>query len=235
MPEETKQVVIETHGLIKDFKLGDRKIRVLKGIDISISEGEFIILFGPSGSGKTTLLNMIAGLDSVTAGDVIVQGLNLSKASSRKLARHRLNNVGIVFQDFNLIESMTAVQNVTLPLIFSNSKTKDRIKTAKRLLTDMGLEKRFDHKPIELSGGEQQRVAIARSLVNNPSILIIDEPTGNLDTASANEIMKIICGLNKNLKRTIVLVTHNPNHLGLADRVLSMQDGKIVSEMKGET
>jgi len=233
MTEETKQFAIETHNLIKDFQLGDRTIRVLKGINISIFEGEFIILFGPSGSGKTTLLNMIAGLDSVTSGDIIVQGLNLSKSSSGKLARHRLNNVGIVFQDFNLIESMTAVQNVTLPLIFSNSKYKDRIKIAKKLLSEMGLEDRFGHKPIELSGGEQQRVAIARALVNNPDILIIDEPTGNLDSKSANEIMKIIVSLNKNLKRTIVLVTHNPNHLGLADRVLSMQDGKIVNEMKG--
>jgi putative ABC transport system ATP-binding protein len=140
----------------------------------------------------------------------------------------------MVFQDFNLIQSMSALQNVILPMIFSNIKNKDRTKVAKKLLEEMSLENRASHKPIELSGGEQQRVAIARALVNNPDILIIDEPTGNLDNKSANEIMKIICSLNKKLRRTIVLVTHNPNHLGLADRVLSMQDGKIVSEMKGE-
>lgn len=234
MPEEPKPVIIETRNLIKDFCLGDRKVRVLKGISTSIYEGEFIILFGPSGSGKTTFLNMIAGLDRATAGQVIVRGLDISKSSSGCLAKHRLNNVGIVFQDFNLIQSMTALQNVTLPLIFNNCKYKERVRIARKLLTDMGLEDRIEHKPIELSGGEQQRVAIARALVNSPDILIIDEPTGNLDKKSADEIIKIICSLNKNLKRTIVLVTHNPNYLGLADRVLSMQDGKIVSEMKGK-
>lgn len=233
MINEVKQPIIETHDLIKDFCIGDRKLRVLKGINISILDGEFVILFGPSGSGKTTLLNMIAGLDKVTSGQVIIKGTDLSKSRSGYLAKHRLNNVGIVFQDFNLIQSMTAVQNVTLPLIFSNSKFSDRLKIAKKLLSEFGLEKRFEHKPIELSGGEQQRVAIARALVNNPDILIIDEPTGNLDSKSANEIMKIIVSLNKDLRRTIVLVTHNPNYLGLADRVFSMDDGRIISEMKG--
>ena len=181
MPTETKQAIIETHDLIKDFCLGDRRIRVLKGINISIFEGEFVILFGPSGSGKTTLLNMIAGLDRATSGQVIVQGLDLSKSRSGNLAKHRSNNIGMVFQDFNLIQSMSALQNVILPMIFSNIKNKDRTKVAKKLLEEMSLENRASHKPIELSGGEQQRVAIARALVNNPDILIIDEPTGNLD------------------------------------------------------
>ncbi len=232
MPE-TEKPLIQTIDLVKDFSLGENIIRVLKGINIDIYSGEFVILFGPSGSGKTTLLNMIAGLDRATSGSVVVNGKDLGRSSSRVKAKHRLLNIGIVFQDFNLIPTMTALQNVTLPLIFNNMGYKQRVKIAKELLTGMGLEKRYEHKPIELSGGEQQRVAIARSLVNNPEILIIDEPTGNLDSKAANEIMKIIKALNKDSKKTVLLVTHNPNYLGFADRVIEMQDGKITGEMKG--
>jgi len=234
MPD-TEKPVIQTIDLVKNYSLGDSTIKVLKGINIDIFSGEFVILFGPSGSGKTTLLNMIAGLDHATSGSVIVNDINLGKSRSRVMAKHRLLNVGIVFQDFNLIPTMTALQNVTLPLIFNNMGYKQRIKIAKELLVGMGLEKRFQHKPIELSGGEQQRVAIARSLVNNPPILIIDEPTGNLDSKAANDIMKIIKSLNKESKKTILLVTHNPNYLGLANRVIEMQDGKVTGEMKGDS
>lgn len=230
---EIEKPLIQTIDLVKDFSLGENTIRVLKGINIDIYSGEFVILFGPSGSGKTTLLNMIAGLDRATSGSVVANGRDLGKSSSRVMAKHRLLNIGIVFQDFNLIPTMTALQNVTLPLVFNNMGYKQRVKIAKELLAEMGLEKRYQHKPIELSGGEQQRVAIARSLVNNPQILIIDEPTGNLDSKAANEIMKIIKALNKDSKKTVLLVTHNPNYLGFADRVIEMQDGKITGEMKG--
>lgn len=229
---QSKEVVIEVQSLMKSFQLGKRTIQVLKGINFQIFSGEFIILFGPSGSGKTTLLNMIAGLDRISSGKVLIRGEDISQAKSNVLAKHRLTKIGMVFQDFNLLNSMSALQNVALPLIFNNIGLKQRHVRAKQLLKEMGLGERIHHRPVELSGGEQQRVAIARALVNNPWILLIDEPTGNLDSQSANEIMTIICDLNKKSKRTIVLVTHNPNYLGLADRVFSMQDGVIIDNME---
>jgi putative ABC transport system ATP-binding protein len=225
-------VVIETKNLIKDFTLGKRNVRVLKGVNIKVNSGEYIILYGPSGSGKTTMLNMIAGLDRVTGGKVLIRGEDIAQANSNDLARHRLAKIGMVFQDFNLIQAMTALDNVAMPMIFNSTGLKQRLKRAKNLLSEMGLENRIDHKPIELSGGEQQRVAIARALINNPWILLIDEPTGNLDSHSANEIMNIITNLNKKSKRTVVLVTHNPSYLSLADRVIYMADGQVVSETR---
>jgi putative ABC transport system ATP-binding protein len=225
-----KEVVVAIEGLKKNFIVDKKVIYVLKEIDVKIYAGEFIILFGPSGSGKTTLLNMIAGLDRVSSGRVSVFGRHIVKFNNDELSAHRSTNIGMVFQDFNLIPAMTAVENVSLPLAFSGVGYKKRTARAKALLRDMGLGDRLVHKPIEMSGGQQQRVAIARSLINNPSIMLIDEPTGNLDSESAHEIMKIIIKLNKESKRTIVLVTHNPNYLGLADRVFWIQDGKIVNE-----
>ena len=227
-----KEPVIETRNLIKNFTLGKRQVNVLKGINIKIYSGEYIILFGPSGSGKTTLLNMIAGLDKATSGNILIRSEDATKASSNTLAENRLTKIGMVFQDFDLIPAMTALENVSLPLIFKNVSLKHRLQKAKELLIEMGLENRIYHRPVELSGGEQQRIAIARALVNNPYILLIDEPTGNLDSHCASEIMKIIDKLNHKSKRTIILVTHNPNYLGLADRVIYMEDGQITDEMR---
>ncbi len=228
----SKEPVIEVCDLIKNFTLGDRQVNVLKGINLQIFSGEYIILFGPSGSGKTTLLNMISGLDKPTSGKIIIRGEDMSKATSNDLAENRSTKIGMVFQDFNLIQAMTAIENVAMPMIFKDINLKRRLKRAKELLCEMGLEDRIYHRPVEMSGGEQQRVSIARSLINNPYIMLIDEPTGNLDGKSANDIMKIITDLNKKSKHTIVLVTHNPNYLGLADRVIAMQDGQISNEMR---
>lgn len=226
-----QEVIIEVRNLVKNFTIGNRTISVLKNINFQIRSGEYIILFGPSGSGKTTLLNLLAGLDRPTAGNIFIRGEDITQINSQALAYHRLIRIGMVFQDFNLIQAMTAVDNVALPLIFANIGYKQRLKYARSLLSDMGLSDRYRHRPIELSGGEQQRVAIARALINNPWILLIDEPTGNLDTDSADEIISIITQLNRKAKRTIILVTHNPDYLGLADRVFSLKDGKIMTTL----
>jgi putative ABC transport system ATP-binding protein len=227
----SQDYVIELKNVIKDYPLGTKKVRVLKNISLQIKSGEFVILYGPSGSGKTTLLNIIGGLDKPSGGEVLIRGENIVKGKSNDLAKHRLTRIGVVFQDFNLIKSMTAQENVAMPLVFDNTGLKQRTKRAAELLKEMGLEDRIDHKPIELSGGEQQRVAIARSMVNNPWILLVDEPTGNLDTKAAEEIMQIILSLNKKSKRTVILVTHNPNYLSFADKVVYLQDGFIVKEV----
>jgi len=225
-----EETVIEIEDLKKNFIVDKKVICVLKEMSLKIHSGEFIILFGPSGSGKTTLLNMIAGLDRVSSGKVSIFGKNIADFNNDELSEHRSVNIGMVFQDFNLISAMTAVENVALPLAFCGVGYGKRTSRAKVLLREMGLGDRLIHKPIEMSGGQQQRVAIARSLINNPPIMLVDEPTGNLDSESAHEIMKIIIRLNKESKRTIILVTHNPNYLGLANRVFWVQDGKIVNE-----
>jgi len=226
------KTVIKVDNLKKNFSLGKIKVSVLRGVNFEIYSKELVILFGPSGSGKTTLIDMIAGLEPPDSGKIFVRELEITKLREKELANYRRKRIGLVFQDFNLIPSMTAVENVALPLIFDNIGKKSREEWAKSILCDLGLSHRLAHKPTELSGGEQQRVAIARALINNPWILLIDEPTGDLDSKNANEVMELISRLNKKSKRTILLVTHNPDYIHYANRILRIVDGVIIDEQK---
>lgn len=226
--------VIELKNVSKEFSLGKNVVQALKKINFEINAGEYVILFGPSGCGKSTLLNVIAGLEPPTEGKVLIRGENLTHLSMSELARHRREKIGIVFQQFNLLRSMNIVNNVALPQIFRGVKRSTRMKRAKELLRELGLKEYYNHKPSEMSGGQQQRVAIARALANNPWILLADEPTGNVDSVTAEEIMTIFRDLNRNSKRTVLLVTHNPDYLHYADRVLYIRDGTVVKETRQE-
>lgn len=200
---------------------------VLKNISLSFQEGEFVIIFGPSGAGKSTMLNMIAGLEQPTAGRVMIHSRDLTKYSDEQLARYHRLKMGIVFQSFNLIKSLNVWENVALPQTADGVRYDRRLHRARHLLKLFGLEPYLYRHINELSGGEQQRVAIARALVNNPLLLLVDEPTGNLDSKSADDVMRIFHGLHYHAKHTIILVTHNPDYLHYASRVVYLQDGEI--------
>ncbi|MCX6807137.1 MAG: ATP-binding cassette domain-containing protein [Candidatus Berkelbacteria bacterium] len=222
--------VIGVQNLYKDFKIGQVYIKALQGINFSLYAGEFLVIWGPSGCGKSTLLNMIDRLEDYDSGDIFIGGENLKKLKPSGLVKFRRNSIGMVFQNFDLISSLTILDNVALPLNFSGISKKERQKRAKELLEVVGLKDRINHFPSELSGGEQQRAAIARALVTNPKILLVDEPTGNLDERSGWEVMSLLAELNRKYKRTILLVTHNSAYFALADRILYMKDGKIEKE-----
>lgn len=213
--------------------MGSAVIRAVDGISIDVPEGEFVALLGPSGSGKSSLLNLFAGLDSPTSGNVVSGGKDLARLSREELAQYRRHVVGMVFQSFNLIPRMTVLENVELPLRFAEVERAKRNEMARRALERVGLGGRLRHRPIELSGGEQQRVALARALVNDPKILLADEPTGNLDSRTGTEVMELIRSLNRNLRMTVVLVTHEQALAEkYADRLISLADGKIASDQR---
>ncbi len=220
---------IALRGLKRRFRLGDTIIRALDGIDLDIQRGELLCLMGPSGSGKTTLLNVLGGLDRPDEGSITVDGLQIERLDANALAHYRRQKVGFVFQTFNLIPTMTALENVEFPMIFAGTPVAERRRRAMELLEQVGLGDRMHHKPTELSGGQQQRVALARALVNAPQIVLGDEPTGNLDTKTGEEIMILLSGLNR-LGQTIVIVTHDPRISAHATRTVHMLDGCIVSE-----
>jgi putative ABC transport system ATP-binding protein len=224
-------VLLETQDLKKHYPMGDTVVRALDGISISVSEGEFVALLGTSGSGKSTLLNLIAGLDQPTSGALRIGGRDLSAMSSEELSRYRRENVGIIFQSFNLVSTMSALENVALPMMFAGVPRAEREKRAAQLLDSMGLSGRLRHRPKELSGGEQQRVAMSRALANRPPLFLADEPTGNLDSRTAHEIMELLATINQRDGRTIILVTHDAN---LADRYahrkVTLMDGTLRSE-----
>ena len=224
--------MIQLKNITKSFDLNKNKVEVLKGINLQIADDEFIALMGPSGSGKSTLLGILAGIDSPTSGEIYIYGQDISKKKEDELARFRNENVGIVFQAYNLIPSLNAIQNVKAPLYAGKNKltSKEIDKRAKKLLDMVGLSHRETHKPGELSGGEQQRVAIARALINNPKILVADEPTGNLDAKTGEEIMDLILKINKDMHLTIIMATHNEEIAKLADRVVNISDGIITNE-----
>jgi len=211
--------------------MGSATIRAVDGISLKVVTGEFVALLGASGSGKSSLLNLIAGLDSPTSGGVIVGDRDLAGLSREQLARYRRHSVGMVFQSFNLISSMTVVENVELPLRFAEVERSKRSAMALRSLEQVGLSTRLTHRPIELSGGEQQRVALARALINQPGILLADEPTGNLDSHTGTEVMELIRSLNESLRMTVVLVTHERDLAEkYAGRLISLADGMVVSD-----
>jgi len=222
---------LETRDLKKHYRMGESTVRALDGVSITVDQGEFIGLLGPSGSGKSTLLNLIAGLDRATEGALRVLGDDLAQMSSDALSRHRQSNVGIIFQSFNLVSTMSAAENVALSMMFAGVPRPERDRRAHELLEAMGLGGRQRHRPPELSGGEQQRVAIARALANRPRLLLADEPTGNLDSRTSAEIMALLTQLNERDGRTIMMVTHDA---GLAQRyahrTVTLLDGTVVGE-----
>jgi putative ABC transport system ATP-binding protein len=220
---------ITVTGLRRNFIMGDTIVRALDGVDLSVEEGELLCLMGPSGSGKSTLLNQLGGLDSPDEGSIVVDGQEITMLDENGLAVYRQRKVGFVFQTFNLISTMTALQNVEYPMIFAGIPREERRKRAIRLLTELGLSDRMHHKPTELSGGQQQRVAMARGLVNQPAILLGDEPTGNLDTKMGEEILGLLSQFNKE-GQTLILVTHDPRVSQYATRTIHMLDGRIVEQ-----
>ncbi len=219
-------IVIRTYGLWKTYIMGDQEIHAVSGVDLEIKRGEYVAIMGPSGSGKSTLMNLIGCLDTPTKGDYFINGYLVSDLSDDELARIRNKEIGFVFQTFNLLPRATALHNVELPLIYAGVPAEERIERAKQALRLTDLEQRMYHKPSELSGGQRQRVAIARALVNNPSILLADEPTGNLDSATSAEIMALFDRLYKQ-GNTIVLVTHERDIAEYAHRIVTIRDGKI--------
>lgn len=231
LKNEEKQWIITTIDLWKIYKSGKIEYPALRGINMKIRKGEFIAIVGPSGSGKSTLLNLLGALDRPTKGKVIIDGIDISKLKSNELAELRNKKLGFIFQTFNLIPYMSALDNVEVPMIASGVPPKERKERARKLLELVGLKGFEKNRPSELSGGQQQRVAIARALVNNPQIILADEPTGNLDSKSANEIIEILHDLNKK-GVTIIFVTHNLNLIKYCHRVFWLKDGLIEKEVE---
>ncbi|NDJ62547.1 MAG: ABC transporter ATP-binding protein [Chloroflexi bacterium] len=210
------------------YKMGDVEVHALRGVDLKIYQGEFVSIMGPSGSGKSTLMNILGALDQPTTGEFFLDDTDVSKLSEADLARVRNKKIGFVFQSFNLLKRTTALRQVELPLIYGGAP--GRAKKAKAALEAVGLERRVDHLPSELSGGQQQRVAIARALVNEPSMILADEPTGNLDSRSGTEVMQIFQSLNRDQGITIVFVTHDPWIARHTNRVIMLRDGKVIAD-----
>ena len=221
--------IIYGRAITRQFILGDDVVRALDGVDITVQTGEFLGITGSSGSGKSTLLYVLSGMDRPSSGEIWVQGKNIALLDENELASYRRQDVGFVFQGFNLISSMTAQQNVELPMIFAGVPARERQQRAQALLDQVGLAHRFAHKPGQMSGGQQQRVAIARALVNNPPIIFADEPTGNLDSKSGLDVMQVLQGLHAQ-GRTVLLFSHDAAVIAFASRVMRLKDGKVVEE-----
>lgn len=230
-PGPTNSAALQTEHVCRHYTMGEALIRAVDGISLRVGAGEFVALLGTSGSGKSSLLNLIAGLDRPTSGAVVVHGRDLAKLSREELAKYRLRTVGMVFQSFNLIPSMTLLENVELPLRFAEVDREKRFGLARQALDRVGLSTRLSHRPTQLSGGEQQRAALARALINQPQLLLADEPTGNLDSRTGTEIMSFIREFNESLGMTVVMVTHER---ALAEqyarRMIFLADGKLVDD-----
>lgn len=226
--------IIEVKNVKKTYVMGTEKIRAVNGVSFTIDKGEFCCLLGTSGSGKSTLLNLMAGIEKLTSGEILIKGQSISKMSENKLATFRQENLGFVFQAYNLIGSMTAIENVELPMVFKHVKPSIRRKKAIAMLKKVGLATRMEHKPKEMSGGQQQRVGIARAFVAKPSIVFADEPTGNLDTRTTAEVMELIKGMAQKNKQTIVMVTHDISLADYADKIIRVSDGKVLEVIINE-
>jgi len=221
--------LIVTEELVKDYHLGPHTVHALRGVSVSIAPGEFVAVMGPSGSGKSTFMNILGCLDTPSSGRYVLDGADVASLSRDQLARIRNGRIGFVFQMFNLLPRVSALENVALPLLYSGLAARDRRVRARERLRQVGLEDREHHHPAQLSGGQQQRVAIARSLVNDPAVILADEPTGNLDTRTSIEILALLQRLNRD-GLTIVLVTHEPDVAACAKRVLTFRDGRLLSD-----
>ncbi|MBR4749544.1 MAG: ABC transporter ATP-binding protein [Abditibacteriota bacterium] len=227
MSDNQRDYVVRTRGVTKEFVTGDTVLQALKGIDLDIYAGEYISIMGPSGSGKSTFFNMVGGLDKPTTGTVFINDVDMAQLDAQELAYLRCRTIGYIFQSFNLLPVMTALENVTLPTIFSGMSRDEGIERAIELLNKVGLGHRLHHRPTELSGGQQQRVAIARSLANNPSIILADEPTGNLDLKTGTEIIDLLKTMNKEQGVTIISATHDLKMLNISDRIVWIRDGAV--------
>jgi len=226
----SNHAVVRTEDLRKDLKLGEVTVHAVRGVSLTVAPGEFLGIIGPSGSGKSTLLGMIGGLDTPTGGKVFIDGQDISNLDERALTRVRNEKIGFVFQFFNLIPTLSALENVALPLQFARKRKHNPAKRARELLDMLGLEDRKNHRPAQLSGGEQQRVALARALVNDPPLLLGDEPTGNLDTFSSEIVIKALRTAQAEMGTTIIIVTHNMDIAAQMDRLISLVDGKIAED-----
>jgi putative ABC transport system ATP-binding protein len=229
----SRPTIITTEGLVKDYVLGPHRVHALRGVSVAIEPGEFVAVMGPSGSGKSTFMNLLGCLDTPTAGRYLLDGRDVAGLDRDELARMRNGKIGFVFQQFNLLPRTTALENVELPLLYSGVAVRDRRRRARERLVQVGLGEREHHHPSQLSGGQQQRVAIARSLVNDPAVVLADEPTGNLDTRTSVEILALLQRLNR-AGLTIVLVTHEPDIATFAGRVLVFRDGRLLTDTSHE-
>ena len=226
--------IIELQDLVKTYKVGDTEVQALRGVSYAVDEGDFVAIMGPSGSGKSTLMNILGCLDKPTSGKYLLQGEEVSTFDKNRLARIRNQKIGFVFQTFNLLARTSALENVELPLLYSDVHSKDRHARALAALDSVGLKNRAQHKTNQLSGGEQQRIAIARALLNNPTLILADEPTGNLDSKTSNEIMDIFTKLNVEKGITMVMVTHESDIACFARKRIYVRDGQIIREERGK-
>ena len=231
-PDTETQNIVRTRGVKRVYQMGKLSLEALKGIDMEVQRGEYISIMGPSGSGKSTLFNMIGALDKPTEGKVYIDEVDVAQLDAYELAWLRCRKIGYIFQTFNLIPVMTALENVTLPMIFAGLATDEAIDKGVGLLSLVGLGERVQHKPLELSGGQQQRVAVARALANDPAIVLADEPTGNLDRKTGREIIELLRELNQEKQVTIISATHDLKMLDVSDRILWVQDGRITKNQR---
>lgn len=226
-------LVIKIRNITRDFPLGSEVVKVLKGIDLDIERGEYVALMGPSGSGKSTLMNLLGCLDTPTSGSYELNGANVSHMTDDELAEIRNKEIGFVFQTFNLLPRTTALENVALPMVYAGASKSERTRRAEKVLADVGLADRMDHKPNQLSGGQRQRVAVGRALVNNPSIILADEPTGNLDSITSLEIMNLFDEIHR-AGNTVIVVTHEEEVARHAHRVIRLRDGIVESDIRSK-
>ena len=231
---EKKDIAIEVKDLYKVYRVGENKIRALNGVDFNIKRGEFCAIVGTSGSGKSTLLNMLAGLEKPTKGEIIIAGEHMEKKNENQLVKFRREHIGFIFQSFNLMGTMNAVENVALPLTFQGVSKKERMKRARKMIHLVGLDKYATHKPNQMSGGQQQRVGVARALVVKPEIIFADEPTGNLDSNTSREIMNLMQTVVREQNQTLIMVTHDNQLASFADKIIKIVDGKIVDMIENK-
>ena len=228
--QDTKTAVITVRDLYKIYKLGDERVRALNGVSFDIHKGEFVAIVGTSGSGKSTLLNMLAGLEKPTRGEIVIAGEHIETYNEQELVRFRRDHIGFIFQAYNLMPTLNAIENTEFPLVFRGVSPEVRRKAAIKTLKLVGLSRFMDHKPTEMSGGQQQRVGIARALVVNPEIIFADEPTGTLDSVTTGEVLKLMQGLVHDRKQTLVMVTHDNELASYADRIIRIKDGRKIED-----